>query len=234
MVATGGSYPHAENVEIIDLLDPQWKIEFMDTRAARYGAVGGLIQDKPVICGGISSTSSNHCILTKDYICLDNPNDNFSILEERLNASNVQLDQKTLWITGGQFKKSTEFITLDKSPLKGPDLPFIIHHHTMVSVNSKTIYIIGGYQNEKMTPSYNSNITNKTWIVDPTKNYSIKSGQSLNEARYAHSCTKMKIQGKTFLVVAGGANENDDSLDSVELLDTECPDEGWIIGKQLK
>ena len=83
-----------------------------------------------------------------------------------------------------------------------------------------------------MTPSYNSNITNKTWIVDPTKNYSIRSGQSLNEARYAHSCTKMKIQGKIFLVVAGGANENDDSLDSVELLDTEFPDEGWTIGKQ--
>ena len=44
----------------------------------------------------------------------------------------------------------------------------------------------------------------------------------------------MKIQGKIFLVVAGGANENDDSLDSVELLDTEFPDEGWTIGKQLQ
>ena len=118
-----------------------------NTRVARYGAVGGLIQDKPLICGGISSTSSNHCILTKDCICLGgHPNDNFSILEARLNASNVQLDPKTLWITGGQFKKSTEFITtLDHktTPLKGPDLPFTIHHHTMVSVNSKTIYIIG-------------------------------------------------------------------------------------------
>ena len=58
----------------------------------------------------------------------------------------------------------------------------------------------------------------------------MKSGQSLKKARYGHSCSKMKIQGKLFLVVAGGANENDDSIDSVEILDVEFPDQGWTEG----
>ena len=52
----------------------------------------------------------------------------------------------------------------------------------------------------------------------------------MNKARYGHSCSKMKIQGKLFLVVAGGANENDDSLDSVEILDVEFSDQGWTRG----
>ena len=53
----------------------------------------------------------------------------------------------------------------------------------------------------------------------------------MNTARFDHTSSKMKIDGKTFLVVAGGLNENEKHLDSVELLDTTCPDEGWKIGK---
>ena len=53
-MATGKSYPNEENVEIIDLFDPQWKYEFLNPRIARYGAVGSLVQNKPLICGGIN------------------------------------------------------------------------------------------------------------------------------------------------------------------------------------
>ena len=85
------------------------------------------------------------------------------MLEERIHASSVILNQTTLWITGGfclgcgfcmldkgDSKKSTEFFSVQNSKnisVKGPELPFRVHHHSMIFVNSKTIYLIGGYQN---------------------------------------------------------------------------------------
>ena len=79
------------------------------------------------------------------------------MLEERIHASSVILNQTTLWITGGfcmldkgDLKKSTEFFSVQDSKnisVKGPELPFRVHHHSMIFVNSKTIYLIGGYQN---------------------------------------------------------------------------------------
>ena len=48
--------------------------------------------------------------------------------------------------------------------------------------------------------------------------------------RREHICGKIKIQGKHFLVVAGGINESYEYLDSVELLDP-LSNEGWILGK---
>ena len=41
----------------------------------------------------------------------------------------------------------------------------------------------------------------------------------------------MKIEGKNFLVAAGGkCRMSKEHLDSVELLDTTCPDHGWKMG----
>ena len=51
-------------------------------------------------------------------------------MERRKFSASVAIDETTLWITGGynafNNKKSTEFVSLNKSPLKGPDLPFNI------------------------------------------------------------------------------------------------------------
>ena len=90
----------------------------------------------------------------------------------------------------------------------------------MVLVDPTTIYLIGGWQNGQLS--------NKTWIIDPTNDFQIKVGPSLNNSRVRHSCSKMRIEGRIFLVVAGGFNNG--GLDSVELLDTTCPDQGWKIG----
>ena len=40
----------------------------------------------------------------------------------------------------------------------------------------------------------------------------------------------MKIDGKIFLVIAGDETESSDASDTVELLDTTCPDQGWQMG----
>ena len=76
----------------------------------------------------------------------------------------------------------------------------------MIQYDEKSIYIIGGFQN--------GSISNKTWIVDPTNEFQITEGPSLNKGRYSHGCAKMTLNGRTILVVAGGL-ENGRYLDSV-------------------
>ena len=109
---------------------------------------------------------------------------------------------------------TTEFISLNKGPEKGPDLPFGISSHQMVQVNSKAIYLIGG--NEQ--PSYKK--MNKTLIIDPTNNFDFKEGPPMNVPRSHHSCATMKLNGKVFIVVVGGISykEMDDGTQRVCML----------------
>ena len=55
----------------------------------------------------------------------------------------------------------------------------------------------------------------------------MREGPNLNIARCGHSCNKMIINEKVFIIVAGGFFE-----DSVELLDP-MSDQGWIFGKYV-
>ena len=92
----------------------------------------------------------------------------------------------------------------------------------MIQYDEKSIYIIGGRQN-------GSYFSNKTWIVDPTNEFKITEGPTLNKGREDHCCAKMTLNGRTVLVVAGGYGP----LDSVEILD---PSENnvWTQGLYLK
>ena len=91
----------------------------------------------------------------------------------------------------------------------------------MIQYDEKSIYIIGGFQN--------GSISNKTWIVDPTNEFQITEGPSLNKGRADHGCAKMTLNGRTILVVAGGFG----ALDSVEILDP-LGNNVWTQGLYLK
>ena len=130
------------------------------------------------------------------------------MLEKRSWTSGIVLNypEKTLWITGGvaEFNytetggiagrghSSSEFIYLNKPAEKGPDLPFEIRDHCMIKYNDSAIFIIGGKFLNK---------SSKTWIIDPTNNFTIRDGPSLSEAKEIMACGKMTIDGKTWLVV---------------------------------
>ena len=79
--------------------------------------------------------------------------------------------------------------------------------------------------------------SNKTWIVDPTNEFQITEGPSLNETRQNHGCAKMTVNGRTILVVAGGLGALESggfgALDSVEILDP-LGNNVWTQGLYLK
>ena len=217
MVA-GGDFP----LEIIDLINTKLKTDIVENEIGMiYGATGGILQNKIVFCGGDDDVARNVTIIGL-------PNYDFKMIVPRICATSVVLNKSKIWVTGGvdpnrvdlnRLEKSTEIISLNEPPVLGPDLPFTAFCHSMILVNPTTIYLIGGMI-----------LDGKTWIIDPTNDFQIEEGPSLNFARRDHSCSKMRIEGTTYLVVAGGFDQNKIIYDSVELLDTSCAKQGWKMG----
>ena len=209
----------------------------MEERAERDRAIGGLLQNKVLICGGENEKE----YALQDCFVIGQPNNSFQMLEKRKSAASIVLNQnKILWVTGGnggvKDKESTELISLDQQqqPLvvQGPVLPFKIKSHSMVETSPNCIYIIGGIQNGL--------ISDKTWIVDQSKNFEITPGPPLKREREGHCCSKMKIDGRMFLVVAcGNSHWIDDrgevtggvNFKSVQLLNLDANNPQWQKGK---
>ena len=76
----------------------------------------------------------------------------------------------------------------------------------------------------------------EVWIADPTKNFELKKGPTLQEGRYFFSCAVFQDPDSLFnkIVVAGGYNQSRVDTNSVEILDP-FPDptisNKWEYGK---
>ena len=234
LVASGFPIPSGVNIEILDLIDPNFKCIFIDKRAKRGGeAIGGMLKNQALIVGGSvlapKGPYKNYIILGNNH-CSNNDEYMKTFVQRPNGDAGVVLNKNTFWITGHE---TTEFITLDQPPRQGPKLPFHIHSHSMIQIDSNTVYIIGGSQNGSKSK--------KTWIIkNPMEKFEIKEGPSLNESRSPCSCAKMKINGRVFIVVAGGSLagggqsydpfSDEDSMNSVELLDTSSLSQSWKMG----
>ena len=136
-----------DSLEIIDLINPAFKYHWNDIRAARVGSVGGIVQNRPFICGGLNQVGKEF----NNGIILQSHEEIF--FGNRTSASSVVLNETRLWVCGGgafvhsNCMNSSEFISLDQPSEDGPKLPFPVSNHCMVQVDSKTIYLIGGFQN---------------------------------------------------------------------------------------
>ena len=205
-------------MEIINLVNPNIpnQLPAVDVPKIDDGSVGGLLQGKTIICGGIKNGVSQ-----QKYFVIGQPSKN--MLQKRSCASSVVLNPSTLWVVGGdsdnEILSSTELITLEKPLAKGTELPFKIKGHGMVMYTGNAIYIIGGVVAGSIS------VSRDTWIVDPSNTFEIKKGPSLKEGRSYFSCGKMLSHGKVYIVVAGG----ECGSDTVEILDSSS-DQGWTSG----
>ena len=106
-------------------------------------ATGGMIQDVVVICGGgDANTEFNECYSL---------NGNAATLithmsAKRQYAASLVIDNTKLWITGGLYLASSEYITLEGIE-PGPELPTIIDSHALVAMDNTLSMLIGGSTN---------------------------------------------------------------------------------------
>ena len=128
--------------------------------------------------------------------------------------------------SNGSALKNTEFVYANGQTASGPTLDFTIKDHCMVKLSDNKIFIIGGEQNGA--------VSNQVWIVDPTKNFQISFGQPLRKSRKFFSCATFEDDdGRSKIIIAGGSNPSESSMDSVEILNTSVPNSQWIDGKTL-
>jgi len=205
--------------EVIDMVNPNITCNNLESAPnGRWASVGGLVNRRPLICGGFNGTHS-----FKDCFSVQGNginHQNISMTQTRSFATSVVLtDQEFndyLWVVGGYETKdvnTTEFVYDNKKAVAGPTLPFIVAHHCMVQVSDNAIYIIGG--------KVDGEISNQVWIADPTNNFEMKKGPPLQEGRYFFSCAVFQDPDSLFnkIVVAGGYNQSRVDTNSVEILD---------------
>ena len=185
-----------------------------ELESERISPVGGLINETPIVCGGYNFTGQDYdtCIVfgqTKTSIKMNEP---------RSVAASVVLNETTLWILGGlagrRRLKSTELITLDPATsVNGPALPKALAGSCAVKYNDTHIYLTGN--------------GNQVWIYNPGSS-SWTEGPRMKNKRGSHGCIVLHHGQKSWIVVAGGYNNDGDYLKSMEILD---PNENkWVRG----
>ena len=187
--------------------------------------LGGLVNSKPLIFT-FSKNTLNYKILgeSNTMVQLPLPELGLDWCYTNLTYESLVVNQNKIWVLGQELN---QFISLGQPLMEGPMLPFTtIVGHSMVQIDTKTIYIIGGWQDQT--------ITEETWVIDPSNNYDLKPGPSLKQVRHCHSCATMVLKGKKYIVIAGGYtrhhNIHHGDSTTVEILDTSNPVHGWMEG----
>lgn len=175
----------------------------------------------PLICGGHPATDSCYIIGNGNETAV-------KMFERREDAASIVINETLLWVTGGsngdESLMSTEFIELhggSGSTSPGPDMPIALDGHSMVSLNSTTAMVIGGYSNGWSSKTFYFDLNSSFWTNGPE----LKSPREYHaSAILTDSVTNIK-----YVIVAGGYKS--DYLSSVEVLEFSSSAQEWTQGK---
>ena len=116
---SGGFVP-SNTSEIVDMHDPS-RVCNSPIPVPVFGDVGGVVNNVPMVCGrniiNPNYTGSCYKFNTGDYTWTYS----HEMITGRLGSASASFHDH-LWVTGGYYKKSTEYVTLSGSS-PGPDLP---------------------------------------------------------------------------------------------------------------
>ena len=183
-----------------------------------WGAVGGTIEDTPIICGGYYNGYLATCYKAGE----DSP---FGQMSTVRGYAAAQVIDGALWITGGsdgnKRLQTTELMSKEGTSRIAIPLPMALGGHCLVTLDTHVI-LTGG--------SSNSGYEKKTFKlrkedIDSNNGAAWEEGPDLLEARGYHGCTNID----QLAIVAGGWNGNG-ILASVEVFDGKK----WMPGKLLK
>jgi hypothetical protein len=191
-------------------------------------AIGGLgFKGNPILCGGWQNgTDSNKCYSLENNKWVSSA----SINSVRVRAAAAKLKDGKLLVTGGydgsgRPVNSAEMLTEEGWESNIPSLPVTIDVHCMVTVNSTTVMVIGGYQNGQGSSekTFYFIFGEESWTEGPELKYK----------RGWHSCGKIrrnKESQEMSIIVAGGL-DGSSYLSSVEILDEGSNE--WQTGPEL-
>jgi hypothetical protein len=147
----------------------------------------------------------------------------------RVNAAASQLQDGKILVTGGDDMSgsslnSAEMLTKEGWESNIPSLPVTIYCHCMVTVNSTTVMVIGGYQNDKISGgTFYFTFGEGNWTNGPL----------LKNKRIYHSCGKIRrnTDSQEMSIIVAGGYYGSSFLSSVEILNEGSNE--WQTGPEL-
>ena len=173
-----------------------------------FAAAGGVIRDVVVICGGgDASTEFNECYSLNGQAATVITH----MSAKRQYAASLVIDKTKLWITGGVYLASSEYITLEGIE-PGPELPTMLDSHALVAIDNTLSMLIGG--------SITENVATKTTHYFDHQSHNWIQGPDLMQARWQHAAGIVtdQVTNEKLVIVTGGFNNPGITLDSTEML----------------
>ena len=143
---------------------------------------------------------------------METPNKTLSLLEPRIVNHGFLSIPNGIWLLGGaqNSQTSTEFIYLNGTSNKGPDLPVQTRYHCVTKLNETAALLSGGYtQNKTSDETYIYNFVTRRWSMGPR----------MQESRFHHGCGQFYSEyDESNMVMSIGGKNFDGCLNSVEYL----------------
>ena len=223
VLVCGGYDPDIATCEVIDLESAETTCKTPPNFPTTvYEPINGLgFQETPIVCGGIQNndySSMCYSLQNSEWVSLD------SMTSVRYNAAAAQFQDRKLLVTGG-YNGSEDLNTAEMFSEVGwesniPSLPVTIFDHCMVTINSSTVLVIGGSQNQITSrKTFFFTLGKENWIEGPAMKYE----------RKGHNCERIKrekdSQEMSIIVVGGYDGYSAETLDEGSM--------EWKTGPQL-
>ena len=226
LLICGGNNPISDTCEVMDIVSAAKTCKNLPNFPSTiHSAVGGLgFQETPTICGGEQDDQlSNMCYSFKNSEWVSSE----SMNSVRVSAAAAQFQNSKILVTGGDNVSDTinsvEMLTEEGWENIIPLLPVTIVNHCIVIVNSTTVMVIGGFQNNQFSGnSFYFTFGEDSW----------KEGPELKNKRTYHSCGRIRsneMSQEMSIIVVGGSDGS--YLSSVEILDEDSNE--WQTGPEL-
>ena len=211
-------------VPIYDLKNPNNCSSWPAYPLSPSGSVGFLdFHGKSIICGGWNTNEQSTCFtyarpnIWNPYYSMKYPRSYAAVT-----SSNWFSKTQTFLVSGGNssFGNTAEILTETGWSLIPKAMPYNVHYHCSVMLNSTTVFVIGGL--------VNGTISNTVLLFDLGA-MAWSAGQSLNNARQSHSCGKI-MQGNDYAIIVVGG-ENNGIMMSVEIFNST--NNSWFYGPSL-
>ena len=229
--------------EILNLACPifQCKNKALPTLRPTFGAYGAVINQVPIICGGEEIPKNKNkrydlCFKLEDLGWKKMKSSTLATKRKQAGDGNIVINEEHFLVSGGIAHhgsianggqtKLQELVPLDgnigSSTLSSP----VFFGHCMIQLTKNTILITGG----NLSPQVKS--ISKTWFQN-FETMKQEDGPEMNTGRRIHACGKLKINGDTVLVVAGGQSQDSgewETLVSTEFLNLDSSNPVWTEG----
>jgi hypothetical protein len=133
------------------------------------GSIGGLgFQDKPLICGGRHAnwSGSNKCFSLKGNEWIEASSLNTETFYAAVSPSPYPSNDQKLFVTGGRNTNTVKVLTDQGWKTLPQSLPAKVTGHCSVLVNSTTVMVIGGSQNNSISSkTYSFNTETEIWTA---------------------------------------------------------------------